>query len=322
MASGALGPETWFAAVTTTLKRAALRGSATIRLTECNWNQIVEPSARGGVILESAWEDLSLCLAHASAIGDGSLANNRSARLLHVVSSLARMFAELGLAAALAALLMVVPLFVELRRALILVIRPFLITGTYFFLLPWRGFVSSELWKLIFGVAPAGIVSLGLFERWLDPRVTWSLAGGVSLIVYGLTIGIGMAGLAIAFITLRAIAPSLKVILDIFRYIGSTTYREKIQLHLNSVIRGLSVDGGAPRLLLILSHSLGTVIALDSLLSSEEWGEDADHARLPHTTVLHALLPGTLLPGVNHGRSRRRRGPGEGIQVDQLLPSL
>jgi hypothetical protein len=323
-------------AVIETLKRASLRGRATIRVSECNWNQIVEPSARGGVILESAWEDLSISLARASAIGDGLLTNNRSARLLRVLSGLALMFAELGLASAFAALLIVVPLllvftvlvnnetlltlgihavlavarggviatfgalalvvlsgltrtlvmgawaplFVELRRALIFVLRPFLIVGAYFFLVPWRRLANNEWKKFFFGVAPLGtaltLVMAALLSRWADPKgFKWSEFSSAALFSYGFIVGIGMAGLAIAFVTVRTIAPSLKVLLDIFRYIGNTTYRDKIQLHLDGVIRGRSVDGGAPRPVFILSHSIGTVIALHSLLSSEEWEEDA-----------------------------------------------
>jgi hypothetical protein len=84
-----------------------------------------------------------------------------------------------------------------------------------------------------------------------------------------------MAVFAIALITVRTIAPSLKVLLDIFRYIGITTYREKIQLHLNGLIREHFAVDRASRPMFILSHSLGTVIALHSLLSSEEWNKNA-----------------------------------------------
>lgn len=318
-----------------TLKRTLVSGSAIVNVIECNWNQIVEPSARGGVILGSAWEDLSMSLAHASAIGDGLDADNWPARFLRVLAALSLMFAELGLAAALAALLMIsplllvfavltsneplfwtnfpsmhafaggslfaaccalallvllglartlalgvwTPLFVELRRALLLVLRPFLILGACFFLIPWRSLASREGWRFISLLARGFIPILvmgALISRWNDPRsFTWSEFGSAVLASYGLMAGLSTAVFAIAFITVRTIAPSLKVLLDIFRYIGSSTYREKIQLHLNGVICERFAVGAAPRPTFIVSHSLGTVIALHSLLSSEEWDEDA-----------------------------------------------
>jgi hypothetical protein len=85
---------------------------------ECNWNQIVEPSARGGVILPSAWQDLSLTLAYASAVGDGTRTSNWAARLLRIISSGALMFAELYLFAGLSIRLIILPLlFVTLISA-------------------------------------------------------------------------------------------------------------------------------------------------------------------------------------------------------------
>ena len=98
------------AAVRTTLEHAAPRRN--FRVTECNWNQIVEPSAKDGAILYSAWEDLSLALARASAIGEGSPATGRLERLLRIVAGVALLIAELGLAAALAALFGVTPLVI------------------------------------------------------------------------------------------------------------------------------------------------------------------------------------------------------------------
>ena len=84
-----------------------------------------------------------------------------------------------------------------------------------------------------------------------------------------------MAIVAIVFVNARVVAPILKILLDIFRYVGGDSYRKNIQLHLDSIIRVLSIDSGAGKSVVILSHSLGTVIALNSLLSSEEWAQDA-----------------------------------------------
>jgi hypothetical protein len=310
--------------------------------------------------LVRVWEDLSLSLAQASAIGDGLHAKNRSARLLRVLSGLALMFAELGLAAVLAAILMVLPLLlafsilvkkdavwtmgihvvlafarwsmiaalgalallvlsgltrtlvmgawapflVELRRALLLVLRPFLIAGTYFFVFPWRRVADIEWKECISRFVPATAFMLvmgALFARWDDPKgFKWSEFGTAALAFYGVIFGIAAAGLATAIITVRIFAPSLKVLLDIFRYIGGATYREKIQLHLNGVIRGLSAVDGAPRPVFIVSHSLGTVIALHSLLSSKEWNADARISLItlgsPIRRFFMRFFPGLFFP--------------------------
>src|SRR5262249_15985338 len=104
--------------VGSTLQRVPLSGHATVRVFEYNWNQIVEPSARGGVILPSAWQDLSLTLAYASAVGDGTQTRNWPARLLRIIGSGALMFAELCLFAGLSVLLIILPLlFVTLGFA-------------------------------------------------------------------------------------------------------------------------------------------------------------------------------------------------------------
>ena len=322
-------------AATSTLMRASLRGTGTIA--ECNWNQIVKPSALRGRILVSAWEDLSICLARASAIGEGPSANNRFSRLLRIVSGMALMFAELGLTAALAAFLMALPVllavsvltgieailtvgvhaiivfawwctvaglgalallvfsglirtfvvnawapfFVELRRALIFIMRPGLIIGALFFLIPWRKLTDGDWVVIFFKFGPLLSVGMaiefGLIAYWLGAEdFTWAAVGSSALIFCGLLFSIGIAGLVVTLITVRTFAPSLKIALDIFRYIGNTSYRDKIQSHLNSEIQKLSGDGAKPpKPLFIVSHSLGTVIAIHSLLSSEVWSENA-----------------------------------------------
>src|SRR5262249_23612857 len=78
-------------------------------------------------------------------------------------------------------------------------------------------------------------------------------------------------------------------------------YRAKIQTHLNGLIKRLSVDRETARPLLILSHSLGTVIALDSLLSSGIWPQDAQITFVtlgsPIRRFFMRFFPGTFFPG-------------------------
>jgi hypothetical protein len=341
--------------VTETLMRMLPDRMPTIRVSECNWNSIVEPSARSGAILGTALVDLSTSLARASAIGDGLLVNNRLGRLLRVPSAFALMLAELGLAAALAGFVFLMlllvslgsanneallsaavtagtsfirwsvfaaagaipllivsglvrtlilrdsaPFLVELRRALLLVFRPFLILAFSFFFIPWRKVAGKEWTTLVSLTALAMIpfmIFLAFFSRWNDPNnFKWSEVGTAALDIYGFMAGLSIAVFALALVTVRMIAPSLKVLLDIFRYIGSVGYRETIQLHMDALIR----ERGPGRPMYILSHSLGTVIALDSLLSSGEWHGDAQITLItlgsPIRRFFMQFFPGLFFP--------------------------
>lgn len=317
--------------VTATIKRTLPGLMPNVRVSEFNWNSIVEPSARSGAILWAALEDLSHSLARASAIGDGTIVNNRLARLLRILSASALMFAELAFAAALAGLFVLfllslsigfsnnealfrpillkggsfiiwsllaalgalpllillglartaasgtlAPFLVELRRALLVLFRPFLILSYSMFFIPWRRVAGGE-WITLFSITALAMVPfmifMGLFGWWLDPtNFNWFEVVSAGGYVYLWMIALTVAVFAIAFVTVWLVAPSLKVLLDIFRYIGTVGYRQTIQSRMDALIRERLKTGSAERPIYILSHSLGTVIALDSLLSSSEWG--------------------------------------------------
>jgi hypothetical protein len=64
----------------------------------------------------------------------------------------------------------------------------------------------------------------------------------------------------------------IKVILDIFRYISDAKYRLKLQELVHTKVqnlRAMSTDGSLE--LIIVAHSLGSVIAIDSLVNGEVW---------------------------------------------------
>ncbi|QEE44507.1 hypothetical protein FVA81_07730 [Rhizobium sp. WL3] len=346
-------------AVAQTLERTLPDQTATIRVCECNWNTIVEPSARHGAILWTALVDLSTSLARASAIGDGLNDKNRISHLFRVLSAGSLMAAEMGAAAALAGLVLLIfvglslasannvglfpnavpagvsiirwsllvaasalPLliasgiaralitrastafFVELRRALILVFRPLFIAAFSFFFIPWRR-VAGDVWVSIFLLGALGllpmIILMGLLAAWNDPNsFEWSELGAATLKVYAFLVGLTAAVFAIASVTVAMIAPSLKVVLDVFRYIGGIGYRDTIQSHINNLLRQRFAIAGAERPIYIISHSLGTVIALDSLISSEEWGPGAQVTLItlgsPIRRFFMRFFPGLFFP--------------------------
>jgi hypothetical protein len=59
-----------------------------------------------------------------------------------------------------------------------------------------------------------------------------------------------------------AIAPALKVLADIFRYVGDPEYRARIQAGLERCLQELGLEG---KELYLVGHSLGSVIAVDAL---------------------------------------------------------
>ncbi len=62
--------------------------------------------------------------------------------------------------------------------------------------------------------------------------------------------------------------PLLKVMLDIFRYVGEPDYRDHLQHELDSQLASTRDTA-----ITICAHSLGSVIALDSLLNSAYWSQ-------------------------------------------------
>jgi hypothetical protein len=101
-----------------------------------------------------------------------------------------------------------------------------------------------------------GWTNLSEFSMWLLPTALMFLPW---VIVALLTI-----------FTIRAIAPAFKILLDIFRYIGDPAYREALQNAFSDTLERLrgQIEG---RTFVLLAHSLGSVIAADSLAMSRGW---------------------------------------------------
>ena len=61
------------------------------------------------------------------------------------------------------------------------------------------------------------------------------------------------------------------MLLDIVRYMGDPAYRTRLQEELAQNIKDLPVTNSGVRTVIFYAHSLGSVIALDSLVNSLEW---------------------------------------------------
>jgi hypothetical protein len=166
-----------------------------------------------------------------------------------------------------AARLSLAPVWVTIRRGGLLALQPLILLLT----IPVSVRFGSGLVKGIVGFIPMLMVS-GLLNIVLSP-----LSGQFTFMITSLA---GMAALLAAAAVLGAlhiiarrlwVEGPLKVILDIVRYMGSPTYRTTLQEAFDDRITRLEAEPSGERRVLLLAHSLGSVIAIDSLINSKEW---------------------------------------------------
>jgi hypothetical protein len=158
------------------------------------------------------------------------------------------------------------PFVVSLRRVAFLLTRPLALSALPPFLAPW------ETWRgLTFRVIQAGYlfssaVWLGLYVAGFHLGVfTYAVVINAAVMTAVVVIWL------MSWATVRIVGPGLKILLDIFRYVGDAAHRKRLQDELGRMVLGLSVAGQRPRAIAVVAHSLGAVIALDSLVSSAAW---------------------------------------------------
>lgn len=71
----------------------------------------------------------------------------------------------------------------------------------------------------------------------------------------------------LSVISMGLLGPATKILLDIFMYIGDVNYRSKIQDYFHDKV----IKYGSDTNFYIISHSLGSVIAVDSLVNNKLW---------------------------------------------------
>lgn len=192
------------------------------------------------------------------------------------------------------------PLVAAMRSVLLLVIQPGLVALSGLFALDWRAYSESASF---IGFAIIGVSVIGYLANVIGSE---PFGGGVILLI--LT-GAILSALVLMWV-LRRLSPHffggpIKVLLDIFRYLGEPHYRGRIQAALDQAIREArsSVVGDAP--IVLVAHSLGTVIAVDSLINSGAW-ERSDRVLLvtmgsPLRRFFLNAFPGALFPSSVRG---------------------
>jgi hypothetical protein len=158
------------------------------------------------------------------------------------------------------------PLTVTARRALLVLLRPVVLIALPPFALPARTAAGRWVDILKYGNAAAlllfyPVIRLLWGEVLPFPAYVFATNGAVVTLVV-------MCWLA-AQVTRSLVAPSLKILLDIFRYVSVPKYRDWIQQGLDEAIEEERKKGR--RLFVLLAHSLGSVIAADSLINSVAW---------------------------------------------------
>ena len=187
------------------------------------------------------------------------------------------------------------PLWVSVRRLSLLFLQPVFLLLT----IPVSIRFGSGIVMLLGTIVPMMFISVVLAI--VTSPLTGSFEETISDIGLSLTMLIGVAAIAGLHILLRKlwVGALLKVILDITRYVGSSTYRTKLQNALDDKIRDTRKRDSSQKIILY-SHSLGSVIALDSLINSGVWGADDEVCLVtlgsPISRFFIRFFPGYLFP--------------------------
>ncbi len=107
----------------------------------------------------------------------------------------------------------------------------------------------------------------------------------------GIVLGFGFVS---TFVLVYLLSPLLKIVSDIFRYAGDADYREEIQSRMVEEVR--AIGSLRDRRVFLVGHSLGSVIALNSLLRSDSPWSDAKQIVLvtmgsPLKRLFHRFFP-------------------------------
>jgi hypothetical protein len=197
--------------------------------------------------------------------------------------------AALSLPALTLALFLRAPRFTaQAAHLLLLAVRPF-----------W---ILSFLWMLTtrFRLSPGtGVFTLIGVE--ITGFLAWACAGLIQDHGFGYTLAGGLVALYLLspIVTAMFFAPALKLAEDVLLYVSDAAYRDQIQAALADKIERARPPGRATNLV-IVGHSLGSVIAAD-LLVNHAFGPAYERFTLvtvgsPIRRLFQTFLPGHLLP--------------------------
>jgi hypothetical protein len=164
------------------------------------------------------------------------------------------------------------PLVVITRAAVLCVLGPPVAMLVLPFTVPWGRIGAFFLKRLRYQFLSLLAMSVYFGYRWwrgsdgLQPAE--SFAAG-----FFINVGYALFAFVMVVVTGAAIAPTLKILFDIFRYLADPPYREQLQNRLSREVAALHQEGNSSHYY-VVAHSLGSVIAIDALVNREVWGRD------------------------------------------------
>lgn len=187
------------------------------------------------------------------------------------------------------------PLWVIIRRVTLLLVQPIFLLLTVPLSIRFGSGVAKHLGSIISMVLMSSILSIVLSPLYGNFAEILSGIGWSLLFLLGIAV---VAGLHILLRQLW-VGVLLKVLLDITRYMGSPEYRAKLLEEFDRKISQIRFRGEGHRFVLY-AHSLGSVIALDSIVNSEIW-QPYDEVQLvtfgsPIARFFIRFFPGYLFP--------------------------
>ncbi len=189
------------------------------------------------------------------------------------------------------------PLLVTLRRILLMLVQPFVLLITVPLSATFGSSILNQVARFLplFLIAGLVTVSLGMWAEEAGPAA--KKAG----FAFALLAAAACVGALQLWLRGRWIDGPLKVVLDIVRYMGDPPYRTRLQKALDEKIVDVAPEAGGGRRIVFFAHSLGSVIVLDSLVSSSVWSS-SDRVDLvtlgcPIKRFFLRFFPGYLFPG-------------------------
>lgn len=162
-------------------------------------------------------------------------------------------------------------LLVTARGLVLLGLQPLVAAAAVPFAIPWVHLRKDRV-ELVGAVMIVTLLVAGL----LDWTILEEQRG---VVVFACALAISVALLYFLTTTAASIAGgALKIVLDVAMYLGEPDYRERIQRGLAAEIAPL-IDRGDEGEIVVVGHSLGSVVALDSLANSPSW-DGSHHVRL------------------------------------------
>ena len=139
------------------------------------------------------------------------------------------------------------------RRIVMLLVWPLMHLLLLPFLIPWHAAAFVAFAVVTRSCMTFRVESISQPDYWLEIQAALGLLFIVAFLIIGALVGAGV------------IAPQVKLVADVIRYLGLPPYREALQDRLRALMTKIRGSNGGR--VILIAHSLGSVIAVDFLTS-------------------------------------------------------